>query len=117
MAFKAEVHNAMRKAERAYIESQFIMYKNNMARSWQIMKDIINKNKKSSNLSEHFHINGQMTNNKQTIANSFNDFYINIGPNICKNRPMSHTSPMTYMDHVLMIPCLLNLPQRWKFAA
>ena len=38
-----------------------------------------------------------MTNNKQTIANSFNDFYINIGPNICKNRPMSHTSPMTYM--------------------
>ena len=59
--------------------------KNNLKMSWRIMKDIISKNKTSSSCSR-FYINDvvTITNDKKVIAEKFNSFFINVGPNLAK---------------------------------
>ena len=72
--------------------------KNNLKISWRIMKDIISKNKTSSSCSR-FYINddGTITNDKKVIAEKFNSFFINVGPNLAKKIPPNSQSPTGFM--------------------
>ena len=62
------------------------------------MKDIINRNKMSITNPEYFDINGKKVTNKNDIANHFNEYYINIGPTLCKTLPKNNESPLAYMN-------------------
>ena len=61
------------------------------------MKDIINRNKKSNSPPEYFEYNGEHITDKEKIANGFNDFYVNVGPNLCKSLPDHDVSPISYL--------------------
>ena len=61
------------------------------------MKDIINKNKSTISPPEYFDFNGERVTDKNKIVNGFNQFYVNIGPNLCKNLPPSHANPIAYL--------------------
>ena len=52
------------------------------------MKDIISKNRTSSSCSR-FYINDgvTITSDKKVIAEKFNQFFINVGPNLAKKNP------------------------------
>ena len=62
------------------------------------MKDIISKNKTSSSCSR-FYINDgvTITSDKKVIAEKFNSFFINVGPNLAKNIPPNSRSPTGFM--------------------
>jgi len=46
---------------------------------------------------DRIELNGEIVTDKKRIVNSFNDYYINIGPNLSKSMPESDISPLAYM--------------------
>ena len=79
--YKTNLEKVMNMLERNHLQQQFDLYKNNLSRSWKLMKEIINK-KNASPMPQYFEISGKPCYDKKQIANSFNSFYINIGPSL-----------------------------------
>ena len=60
---------------------------------------VINK-RKQRQISNRFKCNGKTIEDENLIANKFNDFFINIGPELAKNIPPSNKSPSEYITNV-----------------
>ena len=67
--------------EKNYYQSLILANKNNLKKTWGIIKQVINKSK-CSKLSSEFSHNGSILNDKKSIANAFNDYFVNIGPTL-----------------------------------
>ena len=61
-----------------------------------MIRNIINT-KKNSNRNEIFRIDNEDITDKQTIANKFNAFYVNIGPTLARNIPSGNCEPINYI--------------------
>ena len=68
----------MRKVEREYYDKELLIHKNNLRKSWEIIKEVKNK-KKKVDLPDKFNIEDVMVTDKLEIALNFNNFYVNIG--------------------------------------
>ena len=66
------------RGEREYYDTQLLIHKNNLRKSWEIIKDVINK-KKEIDLPDKFNIEDVMVTDKLEIALNFNKCYVNIG--------------------------------------
>ena len=62
------------------------------------MNDIIRKPASSSNLPDKFNVNGNIISVKKQIANGFNDFFTNVGPNLAKNIPKQNKDIHDYLN-------------------
>ena len=66
---------------------------------WNIIKEVIGKTKiKNNALPISLIINTIERYYKKTTANNFNDFFVNIGPNLSAITPASTTYYKTYLD-------------------
>ena len=71
-------------------------------KSWQIIKGIVNRNK-ANQLQAKFKLNdGSFTTDGYVISNKFNDFFINIGPNLAGKIPEQNLSPLDFVDQPLL---------------
>ena len=52
--------------------------------------------KSSTEFPSHFELNGTNIVNKQTIADEFNNFFVNVGPNLAKNIPAVNSAASIY---------------------
>ena len=71
-----------RLAKSKYYTDLFYMNMSNVKRTWQIFREVLNKQPNHNKQNELFVIGNIETNNKQDIANSFNTFLANIGETI-----------------------------------
>jgi hypothetical protein len=78
----------LRIAERAHYLQEIKNLQHIMRKSWKIIKEIINKNKKKTKIFPKILINGKLSDNASDIANKFNLFFTEIGPSLDKK---SHT--------------------------
>ena len=85
--YKRTLNKAMNNLERKHYQDLLINNKKNLRKSWEIIKSVINNNKKSKKTNEHFKINNTVTNDEKIIANSFNKFFVNIGSNLARKIP------------------------------
>ena len=83
--YRNKLHGLLLKAEKDHYEKLLEDNKNNLKNSWRILKDIINK-KKSSSPCSRFYINRNITTDKKVIANGFNSFFVNVGPNLANSK-------------------------------
>ena len=63
------------------------------------------KKKNSTEFPSHFELNGTNIVNKQIIADEFNNFFVNVGPNLAKNIP---PSIYDYMGHQNLNSMFIN---------
>ena len=96
-----------RKSERVYYSS-----KNNAKKIWGVMKELIGKIRNTeSSLPKTFFIekNKYITEMKD-IAEEFNDFFTNVGPNLAKKVPYSSNSFNSFLNqtHSIMEKKLAN---------
>ena len=88
----------MRNAEREHYKNLLLKNKNNLKKSWSIIKEVINHNKSDiSAASREFIINNNKITNPSIIANSFNNYYVNVGPALAENISQTDISPTTYI--------------------
>ena len=79
--------------------------KNNLAKSWKIIKQIINKRKNNATSNSQFIHDGKLIENSHDIANSFNDFFINVGPTLAQKIPQTNKNAREYLP----VPMLKSL--------
>ena len=73
------------------------------------MKNIINKNK-TKKIQNKFKItDGTMISDGTLISNTFNEFFVNVGPNLAKKIPKQNISPLQFMSDPLMNSIFLSL--------
>ena len=60
--------------------------KDNLRKTWAIIKNVINKHKHSKTVKQ-FHYNGRILEDAHAISNGFNEYFVNVGPHLAKQIP------------------------------
>ena len=78
--------NKIKKAgKKNYYCEKFNNLKGNLKLSWKLIKEIINKNKCRSEINSHFKDNEKSI--SDSVANKFNEYFVNVGPNLANKIP------------------------------
>ena len=64
------------------VDLRFEKHKNNIKKTWSIIKEIINETTMTEQFPNSFKIDGTTVTDKTDIANQFNLFFTNIGPKL-----------------------------------
>ena len=96
-AYRNKLSHILKKAEKLHYTDLLTANKSNLKKTWQIMKNVVNKNK-VKNVNSKFRLNdGSLTENKSMISDKFNEFFVNVGPNLAKKIPETGINPLHYM--------------------
>ena len=80
--FNRILKKTMRQAKETYYLSCFRKYKNDIRNTWATIKIAINKNKQTKTFPNNLNIGGTEVTDFKTIATKFNEFFVNIGPDL-----------------------------------
>jgi hypothetical protein len=81
-----------------YYHELFESNKYNIKQTWLELKKIIGKQSKQQNFPEFFKLNNMKLTNKTDIAESFNNYFVNIGKNIQSKIPTQNETFEYYMN-------------------
>ena len=70
---------------------------NNMRKSWHIIKDLINKNRKKSQKLPKIIINGHICEDSKMIAEGFNNYFTHIGTTLDQKIPRNNICPLSFI--------------------
>ena len=80
--YRNKLHGLIRKAKRLYYFKKFEQVKNNMRQTWKTINNVIGRAQKQT-LSDQFkRDSGTIITDPTVISNKFNDFFVNVGPNL-----------------------------------
>ena len=105
--YRNRLNGLMFKAEKDYYDRLITENKNNMKKSWQTLKEIINK-KQASGASSRFMVNNKIITDKKEICDGFNSFFINVGPSLSKNIPSVNKAPCTFMKNRIAVDMFMK---------
>ena len=91
-----KVSYEIRKEEKTYYQKLLTENKNNLRKTWQIIKGVISKNKRNA-ISRSFTVDSTTITDEKIIADRFNDFFINIGPNLASKIPNTNSDFKNYL--------------------
>ena len=94
--YKTLLSNLMKKSERQFYDEQFNANVHNFKKSWNLIKDIINRKKKATP-NKRFLINGKIIFNNQEIAERFNKFNVNIGKTLSDKIRACNICPTSFI--------------------
>jgi len=94
--YKLMVKKLLKISERDYYDQLIENNKSNARKSWNIIKDVIGKNNRGE-ITNNFRINNTVVSDPKLIADSFNRFYVNIGPNYSRNSQKTNIRPSSYI--------------------
>ena len=69
-----------------------------LKKSWDVIRKVINRNK-GKQVTSQFKYKDTIIDDKQLIANKFNDYFINVGPSLAKDIPKSNKTPHHYLKN------------------
>lgn len=91
------LHRLLRKAEKDHYHDLLEQYKNNLSKTWKVIKQVLNQNKSCSS-ERSFVINSQTVTDESRIAEGFNNFFVNIGAQLSSNIPQVAESPLLHIS-------------------
>ena len=84
--------------KKPHYSNLLLKHQSNVKKTWTIMKEIIGKSKlQSKNLPRRVIINGNDIYDECAIANGFNKYFVDVGPNLAKNIPLGTNSFVSYL--------------------
>ena len=90
--------NILRAAEKSYYLNKFDLAKGNIIKTWNILKGLIKSDySPTENISE-INSGGTVITNKQTIADTFNEYFVNVGPNLAAKIPSVQGDFLSYIN-------------------
>ena len=89
------------KSKNNYYSNLIIKYKNDIKKTWQVMKELLGKTKTTTNnLPKKIIVNNNEIKDKKAIAEYFNKFFVNVGPNLASSIPLIADNYKTYLSEV-----------------
>ena len=85
IVYKNKLTTILRKAQKQYYVNKLAEHKGNMKYTWSILNELIGRGKKKSTLCDYIVKNNDRIYDNIAIANAYNDFYINVGPELANN--------------------------------
>ena len=79
--YRNKLTNLIRVSKKNYYCNLLDTHKHNLKQTWKILNDLLGRRRKSS-FPDCFNINGTVSSDFKTIADSFNNFFINVGPRL-----------------------------------
>ena len=83
--YKNKLNETIRNAEKLYYKKILSSHKNSATQFWKTFGKILNKNKVKHNCTSSLLINDNRVTEPQAIADSFNNFFCNIGERLANN--------------------------------
>ena len=94
--YRNKLNSLLAQAEKQYYHDLFTANKCNIRKSWQIIKRLINKSSAVSAQSVFKHNNILLSDGKE-IANVFNNFFVNIGPQLASKIQDTGENPSKFL--------------------
>ena len=101
--YNGYLKQCIRTAKREYYVHEFTKYKNDIRKTWDTLKDIINTKKSKSNFPTYSTNLGIKIPGSKTIADKFNEYFTKIGPELVRSIDTSFP-----FDNYLKSPCQLS---------
>ena len=89
-AYRARLRKTIREAKRMFYARTFLMYKNDMKKTWGVISDTLKRNRKSKSQAEFIYENHVICDTDE-IANHFNDYFINIARTLSQRIQPTHS--------------------------
>ena len=106
--YRNKLKKVLFKAEQEHYSQLLEANKSNMKKTWTILKQIINK-KKYSKTQAQFKLNDDtLISDKSVISEKFNDFFIDVGPNLAKKIPVQTITPEQYLKNQIQSSIFLE---------
>ena len=98
--FRNRVNRELKKSKKSYFSSYFQEHNNNIKKTWEGIRKIVNtKNTLNYGISQ-LNIKGKTIVEPKEIANGVNDFFVNVGPETEKNVPKAiNISPEKFLKN------------------
>jgi len=95
--YKKKFNKLTSAVKKYYYNREFNEHKSNLRYLWKLINEVINRNKLTSKLPDHFK-------DSTEISNKFNEYFINVGPNLASKIPVSDMN-----FRIIWVKDLLNL--------
>ena len=96
------------KSYKEHNNSYFEEHNNNIKKAWEGIRKIVNVKKATKFSVSHLNINGKAVDDSLGIANGFNDFFVNVGPNTEKSVPkVPNKSPEQFLKNRVQFEFLI----------
>ena len=98
--FRNRVNRELKKSKKAYFTAYFNEHNNNIKKTWQGIRSIVNTKNTLNHSISQLNVNDMIIDNPKDIANSANDYFVNVGNDIEKNVPkVNHISPEKFLKN------------------
>jgi hypothetical protein len=97
--YRNKLNHVLRVTERTYYQKKIEEYKSNLRKSWKIINEVINRKKRNYIKNDYLNINGLRTSDPKMIADHFNHYFTNIGPNLDAKIKTTLTNPIDYIQN------------------
>ena len=88
--YRARLRKTIREAKQMFYARTFLMYKNDMKKTWRVISDTLKINCKSKSQAELIYEN-HVIRDTEEIANHFNNYFINISRTLSQQIQPTHT--------------------------
>ncbi len=95
--FRNKLHSLIRKAKRSYYFTHFEQVKNNLRQTWKTINTVIGRTRKQTLNDQFRRESGTIITDPRKISDEFNDFFVNVGPNLASK---IHSSGKQYYDYL-----------------
>ena len=100
------VNRDIKKCKRQYYAEYFATNVNDMKKTWEGIRKIVNIKKISPKISQ-LNIGGKIINDDKELATDFNNFFVNVGPNTENAIPkVPHISNEEILDIINSLGCI-----------
>ena len=88
-------------SKKKYFQERLSFYKNHIKNTWKTLKDVIGKTKISENrLPKKIALENKEITDQKTIAEKFNKFCVNVGPNVASKIPQNSNHYRSYLPDI-----------------
>ena len=101
ISYNGVFNKVRRAAKKDYYSNQFAENKNNIKRTWDVIREVIGKRKHRENLPDFFKHNGTILTEAKDIAEGFNGFFAGIGPELASKFTVNNNKFRTYLGNAI----------------
>jgi hypothetical protein len=113
--YKNKLTSIIRCSEKQYYTDRFIAIKDNIRDTWKLINKVIHKKSSESDPTPTLSIDGRVSKDQDEIAKKFNDFFVNVGPDLAakipavsKNSSIYDTMPLSNPSSMFVEPCTVE---------
>ena len=107
-AYRNKFNKVKNAAKKCYYNKEFNEHKGNLRYQWKLINEVINKNQLKPELQDCFVQNETLISDPTEISNKFNEYFVNVGPNLASKIAGTNVNLSTFLGKRLVNSIFLD---------